>query len=124
MQLNLHIPSETQFNNYTDSSVTIKGQEYFNDIIVYNSTVSNIESIYNINELNIKYLNDIVNQKPDLIILGTASKIIYPNSDIILNVQTMGIGIEVMTIKSLCRTFNFLVSENRKIAAFLFFNIN
>ncbi len=124
MQLNVHVPSENQFNKYTDESVTIKDQEYFNDIIIFNTTVKNVNPIYNISDLDLNYLSEIINSKPDLVIIGTGKKIIYPKMEVLINIQNNGIGIEIMTIKSLCRTFNFLVSENRKIAAIVLFNIN
>ncbi len=42
-----------------------------------------------------------------------------PESNIIYDIQKQGIGFEFMITESACKTFNLLVSENRKVAAVL-----
>ena len=123
MQFNVHFPSVNQFNLYTDNSVTIQDCEYSEDILVFNTIVKKMNPIYHIGELDITYLSEICLFRPDIMIIGTGKTIVYPEHKLIRHVQINGIGIEIMTIKSLCRTFNFLASENRKILALLLFNI-
>ena len=100
--------------------MTFNCRDYFSNIIVSNNDVNEFK-ITNIKELKIEDLTLIVETKPDLVIFGTGSKIVYPNNEIINLLRKNGIGYEIMSIPALCRTFNFLISENRKVACILFF---
>jgi len=58
--------------------------------------------------------------QPELIILGTGDKMYFPPAETYLFLQKQGIGVEVMTTSAACRTYNFLVSDGRNVAAGLF----
>ena len=45
--------------------------------------------------------------------------LVIPKSNIIHDIHRQGIGFEFMITESACKTFNLLVSENRKVAAAL-----
>lgn len=109
-----------QFTNYSATSVTIKGTAYKNNIVVTNDNVVSFTPT-DIIQLTINDVKPVLDFNPDLIIFGTGDKIIYPNSNLLHMLQQMGIGVEVMPIQALCRTFNFLVSEDRRVAAILLF---
>ena len=120
MQINLHNVSANQFTNCTDSSVAINNENYTNNIIVNNTNIITC-NISNIKNLQISDLDNIIANQPDLVIFGTSSQIVYPDSSIIKYLHSKNIGVEVMTIPALCRTFNFLVSEDRKISCLILF---
>lgn len=118
--MNVHYTVDNQFTNYSDISVTIKEQEYSKNILVTNSSIELFKST-DVKSIQIEDLTSALSTKPDLIIFGTGAKIVYPDAKLIQALQNMATGVEVMTIQALCRTFNFLISENRKIAAILLF---
>ena len=120
MQVNLHNVGSNQFTSYSTNSVTIGGQEYQYNIIVTNH---NIEAcnISDIKQLNCNDLDCIISDAPDLIIFGTGNRIIYPDIKIMQYLQSKNIGVEIMQIPALCRTFNFLISEDRKVACVILF---
>lgn len=120
MQLQLHYNNSNQFNNYTENSVTINNQLYQNNIMVHNHTIETIDC-KDITQLKSEQIQHLVNNNCDLIIFGTSNQIISPNSEIISFLITQRIGYELMTIAALCRTFNFLSAENRKVSAMIFF---
>ena len=124
MEMNLHQTSDNQFTNYSDKSVTIKNTVYTENIIVTNKNIELFQKI-NVKDITLGHLAKILEQdKPDLIILGTGNSIVYPNPQLLIELQKNNIGVEVMPIQALCRTFNFLISEDRKIAAILLFKDN
>ena len=121
MDINVHQSSSYQFTSYSDSSVTINNIEYHNNIIVTNTEVINFQ-VNNIHDLELSHLDKIIQGKPDLIIFGTGMQIIYPDFKLLEKLNQLSIGFEVMPIQALCRTYNFLISEDRKIVCILFFS--
>ncbi len=120
MQVNLHNSQGNQFTNYAQDSVTINAIEYKSNILVSNELIIDI-SINSVKELDNIYLNLIMEQSPDIILFGTGNKIIYPHQDILLKLQQQRVGFEVMTIAAMCRTFNYLIGEGRKVVAIVLF---
>ena len=118
--MNLHCVTDNQFTNYSDHSVKVNNQEFNSSIVVTNSKISQI-SVEKIEDLKQDIMLEIIDKSPDLVLFGTGNKIIYPNSDVVNLLQKHAIGFEVMSIQALCRTYNFLVSEGRKIACILIF---
>lgn len=121
MEMSLHQSNGSLFTNYSDSSITINNKEYKTNIIVTNTEIISLQ-VNNINSLTLDHLDKIIQDKPDLIIFGTGDKISYPAEYKLLEkLGELGIGFEIMPIQALCRTYNFLISEDRKLACILFF---
>jgi len=55
--------------------------------------------------------------RPEIILLGTGELQQFPAREIYAAILSRGIGFEVMDTGAACRTFNVLVSENRRVAA-------
>ena len=81
--------------------------------LVEDWTANNPESIGQVD------LEVIARLKPELVLLGTGKQIHFPDSRDMLFLQQQGIGIEVMPTDAACRTYNFLVSDGRNVAAAL-----
>ena len=118
--MNVHYTSDNQFSNYSDNSVTIKSIVYTSNIVVTNDKVTSFTPS-DIKLIKINDLVDILAKKPDLIIFGTGNTVVYPDTKLLYELNQKGIGVEVMPIQALCRTFNFLVGEDRKVAGILLF---
>ncbi|MEK6748241.1 MAG: Mth938-like domain-containing protein [Pseudomonadota bacterium] len=56
---------------------------------------------------------------PELVILGTGSRLRFPISAILAPLMTRGIGVEVMNTAAACRTYNFLMVDGRNVLAAL-----
>ncbi|MFN8770061.1 MAG: Mth938-like domain-containing protein [Neisseriaceae bacterium] len=119
MEMNLHNITDNQFTSYTKESVTVNKKEYKSNIIVTNNGVFDF-NIAKIEDIKLEDLSVVFDFNPDLVIFGTGDKVIYPNMKIFQIFYNKSIGVEVMSIHALCRTYNFLVSEGRKIACILF----
>jgi uncharacterized protein len=55
----------------------------------------------------------------EIILLGTGPRIRFPRPEILAPLIRARVGYEVMDVQAACRTFNILVSEERKVAAAL-----
>ena len=56
---------------------------------------------------------------PEMILLGTGAKPVFPPRELVFSLARRGIGLEVMDTAAACRTFNILVGDSRKVAAVL-----
>lgn len=54
---------------------------------------------------------------PELVLLGTGDRQVFPPAVVMATCLTRGIGIEVMTNPAAARTFNVLASEGRRVVA-------
>lgn len=58
-----------------------------------------------------------IRDKIDFILLGTGAEIAHPPAGFRTALEQADIGIETMGTPSACRTFNVLLSEERRVAA-------
>lgn len=61
----------------------------------------------------------VLNLKPDVLLIGTGSKMVFLSPALYGNLINHGIGVELMDTGAACRTFNALSAENRHVAAAL-----
>ena len=54
---------------------------------------------------------------PELVLLGTGERQVFPSAAVMATCLTRGIGIEVMTNAAAARTFNVLAGEGRRVVA-------
>jgi len=62
----------------------------------------------------------LLDDEPDIVILGTGSQGRFPPRELVFAFARRGIGLEVMDTRAAARTFNVLVSEGRRLAAVLY----
>jgi len=67
--------------------------------------------------LTISDLKQVFDTHPDVILLGTGTRAIFPKHDVIQACYEAGAGIEIMNSAAACRTFNVLASELRNVTA-------
>ena len=67
--------------------------------------------------LTLEDLAPVLAQDIEILILGTGKRLHFPHPKVQAELQKHGIGLEVMAA---CRTYNFLVSDQRKVAMALF----
>jgi len=63
------------------------------------------------------HIEKILSLKPELIIIGTGNKLVFPPAEAYSAAISFGIGIDFMDTRAACRTYNILMSENRNIVA-------
>lgn len=61
----------------------------------------------------------IIELKPEVVLLGTGEKHQFLHPKIYQSLTERGIPLECMTTAAACRTYNFLMSEGRNVAAAL-----
>jgi uncharacterized protein len=69
--------------------------------------------------LTIADFSEIIDLKPELLLLGTGSRQRIPPPALYAGFAARRIGLEVMDNRAACRTFNLLLSEYRDVAVAL-----
>lgn len=76
-------------------------------------------SVGSVDELNLSNLEPIFELNPEMVVLGTGMRQQFPPPAIRAVMLSRRIGFEVMDLGAACRTFNVLLSEDRKVVAAL-----
>ena len=104
-------------DRYDDKSITINEKMFTQSLIVSNFQIIENWPVNEINDLSNQSLQAIIELQPEVIIIGTGKQILFPRPENYSSVINMGIGIEFMNTGAACRTYNVLLSEDRKVAA-------
>jgi uncharacterized protein len=62
---------------------------------------------------------EILALKPDILLIGTGSTMVFLPIEVYGGLLNQGIGVEVMNTSAACRTYNALTAENRNVVAAL-----
>ncbi len=121
MQLSLNRPEEYLFiRNCRADAITVVDREMRASFILSAGRAIEDWPVRSVGELDEKNIAAILELKPELVLLGTGARIVFPSQAILAQFLQRGIGIEVMDNAAASRTFNVLVSEGRRaVAAFL-----
>ncbi|HNV88498.1 MAG TPA: Mth938-like domain-containing protein [Methylotenera sp.] len=104
---------------YGGNYVEINQQRYAQNLIVMPQTlILNWQaSIFaDLSEAHFAQVGDL---KPEVVLLGTGEKHQFLHPKVYQSLTAQGIPLECMTTAAACRTYNFLMSEGRNVAAAL-----
>lgn len=70
-------------------------------------------------ELTAEDLDAVLALEPEIVVLGSGIRQRFPDPQLLAKLLSRGIGCEVMDTGAACRTYNVLVSEDRRVVAAL-----
>ncbi len=70
-------------------------------------------------DITLEHIERLADYQPEIVILGTGKCQQFPAAHFPVGLQRQGIGVEVMNTDAACRTFNVLLSEDRRVVAAL-----
>lgn len=71
-------------------------------------------------ELELEHFELLLATDPELVLLGTGSRNIFPPRELIFAFARRGVGFEAMDTPAAARTFNVLAGEGRRLGAVLY----
>lgn len=119
MKLHLTHPTDKQLiTAYGEDWIEINQIRFSASIIVMPDSVTQCE-ITDFDQLTVDHFAQLAKLKPEVVLLGTgqAQRFIHPHLSRALT--EAGIGVEYMSTAAACRTYNFLMAEDRLVAALL-----
>jgi uncharacterized protein len=102
-----------------EGELRIDDAVYRGAVILSASTILSEPAIHDLNELIALDPPRILALDPEILLLGTGQKQIFPPASFGAQFLQVGIGFEVMDTGAACRTFNVLVAEQRRAVAVL-----
>jgi len=119
MKLHLARPAgRNLFSGYGAGYVAINGERYERNLIVLPDRIVDWE-VARVEELSRAAFESLSKLPIDVLVLGTGSALRFPIPADLQVMAQAGIGVEVMDTPAACRTYNVLLSEDRRVAAAL-----
>ena len=97
----------------------VSGVPYRSSLIILPDVIVEDWQPKDFSDLNEESFSQIANLAPDIVILGTGKVQRFPHPNLYKSLITANIGLETMTTAAACRTYNILMSEDRRVAAAL-----
>lgn len=107
--------------SYQPGEVQVRQQRFNRSVIVLPNEIISDWPADDPNALSAADLRPIADKQPEVLILGTGDTQIFPEPGIFTTLIDLQIGFEVMDNAAACRTFNILLSEQRRVALALLF---
>ncbi len=112
-------PDVNVIRGYGDGGLRINAETFHGSMIVAASSLRAEPELVAVADLRLEHAAHILEFEPELVLLGTGVRQIFPAAFFGAEFLQAGIGFEVMDTGAACRTFNVLVSEQRRVVALL-----
>ena len=120
MDLTLEHPGEhTYVRSVSEDGIRIAEETHTTPVILTADRVITDWPADGANEISDSVLDAALELQPEVLLIGTGRKQVFLAPELAMKIYRVGIGFEVMTTDAACRTFNILVSEQRKVVAAL-----
>ena len=118
MKFTQHTPGGLNLiRRYGDDFIAIGDEELCASCIVGANTLIRDWPPRDVATLALEHLAPLFEFKPEVVVLSTGPRQRFPSAALRAEFSSRKIGIEVMEIGAACRTYNVLVSEERKVLA-------
>ena len=108
-------PNANLVRSYEPGRVQVRDREYTNSTIISAASVVEDWPPRSVAELRAQHLLALTEGQPEVVILGTGDKQVFPEPSVFVTLIDLGIGCEVMDNSAACRTYNILMSEQRQV---------
>lgn len=102
---------------YDNDSVSINGIAFNQSLIVSPEKLEKNWDILAIEQLQATHIDTVLSFNPELILIGTGDKLVFPAIEVYSAIIKRGIGVDFMDTGAACRTYGILRSEGRNVVA-------
>lgn len=117
MQLTLETPAPYAIARIDAEAIEVAGRRHRHSFAVGPRGLIAGFAPPSLDALGIAELELLLAEQPDLILLGTGSRLRFPAVALRAHVLTRGVGFEVMDNAAAARTYNVLLAEARQVLA-------
>lgn len=118
MQLDQHLPQgHLYFRRYSHDTVTIVDRVLTRSFLLAPDRLVEDWPVQAVEQLDEAALAAIAALGPELVLLGTGARQVFPAPRVQARLLQRGIGVEVMDNAAVCRTYNLLAEEGRRVVA-------
>ncbi len=103
--------------SYESDNVSINGKKFAQSLIISTRLLNENWKIDSIESLQTNHIDQILKFEPELIVIGTGNRLVFPTVETYAAIIRQGIGVDFMDTGAACRTYNILMSEGRNVVA-------
>ena len=119
MKLHATAPgARNAFSGYGEGYVLVNGARHEENLIVLPDRLLPWRAA-GFESLSAEDFGELASLGLEVVLLGTGAKLRFPSSQVTRPLIDAKVGLEVMDAQAACRTYNILVSEERRVAAAL-----
>lgn len=104
---------------YKQDTVIVNQTAYSRSLIITPEFLNAEWAPQGIEELTEQHLEELVTLRPDVVLMGTGQRLLFPDQHVQVFFLQREIGIEFMDTAAACRTYNILMAEGRNVACAL-----
>lgn len=105
-----------QFTGYGEGWIGVNGEPQHGSLIVTPDTLHTWRPTSFADLLREDFWV-VLASKPEVVLLGAGASFRFPHPSLYRDLTDAGIGVEIMDTGAVCRTFNALAGEGRKVVA-------
>jgi len=115
------VTGENQYmvTSYAPDHVAVNGVRYSASLILRPEALLPSWAVADAAQLRVEDLEWIRERPPEILLLGTGSRQVFPARAVWRELRMEPWGIEIMDTAAACRTYNLIVAEGRAVAAAL-----
>ena len=110
---------QNHIQSVTDQEIKIGGEILQDSLVVTAESLIKNWGVNKPEDINQVHFKPILELEPEVVLIGTGKNQVFLPPELLMTFYRRGIGVEMMTTQAACRTFNVLLSDNRKVAAAL-----
>ncbi len=104
---------------YGRGELRINDEVFHAAVIVTAAAKRSVPALTDVAGLTHEHAAHILEHEPEVVLLGTGQRQVFPPPGFGARFLQAGIGFEVMDTGAACRTYNVLVTEQRRVVALL-----
>lgn len=105
------------FTGYGDDHVLVNRERYGSGSVVHADAVLDNWGCTDFAALTVADFDFFLALQPDVLLLGTGLRQQFAHPSLYRNLLATGIAVEFMDTAAVCRTYNILVAEDRRVVA-------
>lgn len=119
--MKLHLNSDARqmmFTGYGSDHVVINGHRHESSLLITSRGIEVAPWVgLGFEALTAAHFEWVAQRELDILLLGTGTRLRFPHPSLTRSLVEARIGLEVMDIGALCRTYNYLIAEGRSVGA-------
>lgn len=119
VKIQLETAGGNAIRSYASGNVTINQDVYTTSLIITPERIVADWRPERFSDLRASDLDVVIDLQPEVVLLGTGTRLRFPTPALTRPLVLAQIGFEVMDTGAACRTYNVLMSEGRRVAAAL-----
>ncbi|MCB1876776.1 MAG: Mth938-like domain-containing protein [Chromatiales bacterium] len=120
MKLVLHVnDSGYQITGVDEAGIWINGKPHDEALVVSAERLQSPWAPQRVSDLTAAHLEPLMDWQPEIVLIGTGKRLAFPAQPLLRLFLRRNIGVEVMDTVAACRTYNVLMSEERRVVAAL-----